>query len=118
MTRMHNRRKRRPEGQGGWVTAIFSFIRSFIFTLIILGSLLLQVRMQSEGKLAAGVAKKYPSAFAAYSIIAREEGVMGLWKGLGPNIARNAIINAAELASYDQVSGDPPVLNLSPSRGK
>lgn len=28
---------------------------------------------------------------------------MGLWKGVGPNIARNAIINAAELASYDQV---------------
>jgi hypothetical protein len=28
---------------------------------------------------------------------------MGLWKGLGPNIARNAIINAAELASYDQI---------------
>ena len=27
----------------------------------------------------------------------------GLWKGLGPNIARNAIINAAELASYDQI---------------
>jgi len=33
----------------------------------------------------------------------REEGVAGLWKGLSPNIARNAIINAAELASYDQV---------------
>jgi hypothetical protein len=30
---------------------------------------------------------------------------MGLWKGLGPNIGRNAIINAAELASYDQVKG-------------
>jgi hypothetical protein len=29
--------------------------------------------------------------------------MMGLWKGLGPNIARNAIINAAELASYDQI---------------
>lgn len=27
--------------------------------------------MQSEGKLAAGVAKKYPSAFAAYGIIVR-----------------------------------------------
>lgn len=26
-----------------------------------------------------------------------------MWTGLGPNIARNAIINAAELASYDQV---------------
>lgn len=37
------------------------------------------------------------------SALRREEGVLGLWKGLGPNIARNAIINAAELASYDQV---------------
>lgn len=35
--------------------------------------------------------------------LCREEGVAGLWKGLGPNIARNAIINAAELASYDQI---------------
>lgn len=35
--------------------------------------------------------------------ISREEGLLGLWKGLGPNIARNAIINAAELASYDQI---------------
>ncbi|PRQ54804.1 putative mitochondrial carrier domain-containing protein [Rosa chinensis] len=26
-----------------------------------------------------------------------------LWTGIGPNIACNAIINAAELASYDQV---------------
>ena len=26
-----------------------------------------------------------------------------LWKGVSPNIARNALINAAELASYDQV---------------
>lgn len=31
------------------------------------------------------------------------EGVGALWTGLGPNIARNAIINAAELASYDQI---------------
>ncbi len=33
----------------------------------------------------------------------REEGVAGLWTGVGPNIARNAIINAVELASYDTV---------------
>ncbi|OEL25956.1 Mitochondrial uncoupling protein 1 [Dichanthelium oligosanthes] len=32
-----------------------------------------------------------------------KEGVAALWTGLGPNVARNAIINAAELASYDQV---------------
>ncbi len=30
-----------------------------------------QVRMQAEGKLAAGVPKKYPSAMAAYGIIVR-----------------------------------------------
>lgn len=40
-----------------------------------------------------------PAAVVGY----REEGLLGLWKGLGPNVARNAIINAAELASYDQI---------------
>lgn len=33
----------------------------------------------------------------------KQEGVSALWTGLGPNIARNAIVNAAELASYDQI---------------
>lgn len=28
---------------------------------------------------------------------------MGLWTGLGPNIIRNSIINAAEIATFDQV---------------
>lgn len=64
---------------------------------------LVKVRMQSEGRLAEGVPKRYPSALKAYSIIARQEGFLGLWRGVGPNIARNAIINAAELASYDQI---------------
>lgn len=64
---------------------------------------LVKVRMQGEGKLPPGVPKRYSSALAAYGIIAREEGIAGLWKGLGPNVARNAIINAAELASYDQI---------------
>lgn len=62
-----------------------------------------QVRMQAEGKLPAGTPRQYPSAFKAYGIIAKKEGIAGLWTGLGPNVARNAIINAAELASYDQV---------------
>jgi solute carrier family 25 uncoupling protein 8/9 len=64
---------------------------------------LVKVRMQAEGKLPAGVPKRYPSAFAAYGIIAKQEGVLALWTGLTPNVARNSIINAAELASYDQV---------------
>ena len=40
----------------------------------------------------------------------REEGVVNLWRGVGPNVARNAIINAAELASYDQAGAVPPTI--------
>lgn len=36
-----------------------------------------------------------------------QEGIGALWTGLGPNIARNAIINATELASYDQLKQVP-----------
>eukprot|EP00897_Mesotaenium_endlicherianum_P009725 jgi/Mesen1/8781/ME000526S08092 len=64
---------------------------------------LVKVRLQSEGRLAPGVARRYTGALNAYSTIIRQEGATALWTGVGPNIARNAIINAAELASYDQI---------------
>ncbi|KAF8772505.1 hypothetical protein HU200_005689 [Digitaria exilis] len=64
---------------------------------------LVKVRLQAEGKLAPGVPRRYAGAMDAYAKIARQEGVARLWTGLGPNIARNGIINAAELASYDHV---------------
>lgn len=63
---------------------------------------LVKVRMQAEGKLPAGTPRRYPSALGAYGVIIRQEGVPALWTGLTPNIMRNSIINAAELASYDQ----------------
>ena len=53
---------------------------------------------------------------AAPCCVCRQEGLAGLWKGVGPNIARNAIINAAELASYDQVAclcKSPECLHIS-----
>jgi solute carrier family 25 (mitochondrial uncoupling protein), member 8/9 len=37
-----------------------------------------------------------------YKKIIAKEGVTGLWTGMVPNIMRNSIINAAEIASYDQ----------------
>ncbi|EPS59739.1 hypothetical protein M569_15066, partial [Genlisea aurea] len=64
---------------------------------------LVKVRLQAEGKLPPGVARRYSGALNAYSTIMRQEGISALWTGLGPNVGRNAIINAAELASYDQV---------------
>lgn len=63
----------------------------------------LQVRMQAAGRLPDGHPRKYTSSITAYRTIISTEGVAALWTGLGPNIARNAIINAAELASYDQI---------------
>ncbi|KAI3433585.1 hypothetical protein D9Q98_003396 [Chlorella vulgaris] len=63
----------------------------------------LKCRMQAQGKPAPGVAAKYPSALAAYRIIARQEGIRALWTGTTPNIARNSVVNAAELATYDQI---------------
>nr|BAD51466.1 uncoupling protein a [Thaumatophyllum bipinnatifidum] len=64
---------------------------------------LVKVRLQAEGKLSPGIPRRYSGALNAYSTIVKQEGLGALWTGLGPNIARNAIINAAELASYDQV---------------
>ncbi|GMH11179.1 hypothetical protein Nepgr_013020 [Nepenthes gracilis] len=64
---------------------------------------LVKVRLQAEGKLPPGVPRRYSGAFNAYSTIVRQEGLLALWTGLGPNIARNAIVNAAELASYDHL---------------
>lgn len=64
---------------------------------------LVKVRMQAEAKLPAGAPRTYTSSIAAYGMIVRTEGVRALWTGLSPNIARCAIINAAELATYDQI---------------
>lgn len=55
-----------------------------------------KVRMQ-------GSAGRYPSCAAAYSTIWRTEGLSGLWKGTGPSVARNAIVNCAEVVSYDTI---------------
>lgn len=64
---------------------------------------LVKVRLQAEGNLLPGVPRRYSGALNAYYTIVKQEGLAALWTGLGPNIARNAIINAAELASYDEV---------------
>ncbi|RCV32428.1 hypothetical protein SEVIR_7G036800v4 [Setaria viridis] len=62
---------------------------------------LVKVRLQADGK-ANTVKRNYSGALNAYATIIRQEGIGALWTGLGPNVARNAIINAAELASYDE----------------
>lgn len=64
---------------------------------------LVKIRMQMQGKQPSGVPLKYSSALGAYRTIVQEEGLRTLWIGVGPNMLRNSVMNAAELATYDQV---------------
>jgi len=63
---------------------------------------LVKVRLQAEGRLPPGQPRRYNGTIDAFTKILKNEGVVGFWKGVGPNIVRNSIINAAELATYDQ----------------
>ncbi|KAI5763699.1 unnamed protein product [Gulo gulo] len=60
-----------------------------------------KVRFQAQAR--AGSGRRYQSTVDAYKTIAREEGFRGLWKGTSPNVARNAIVNCAELVTYDLI---------------
>ncbi|KAJ1120342.1 hypothetical protein NDU88_008514 [Pleurodeles waltl] len=58
-----------------------------------------KVRFQAQ----ASVGSRYKGTVDAYRTIAKEEGMKGLWKGTGPNITRNAIVNCTELVTYDLI---------------
>ncbi|XP_069891128.1 putative mitochondrial transporter UCP3 isoform X2 [Dipodomys merriami] len=60
-----------------------------------------KVRFQASVRLGPGSDRKYSGTMDAYRTIAREEGIRGLWKGILPNITRNAIVNCAEMVTYD-----------------
>ncbi|XP_068122727.1 dicarboxylate carrier SLC25A8 [Hyperolius riggenbachi] len=57
-------------------------------------------------------AKRYKGTMDAYKTIAKEEGMRGLWKGTGPNITRNAIVNCTELVTYDLIKDALLTYNL------
>lgn len=65
---------------------------------------LVKVKMQGQGvAMLKGEPKLYNGSMHCYSRLLAEGGIANLWTGWGPNLFRNSIINAAELASYDQL---------------
>ncbi|PRP79358.1 mitochondrial substrate carrier family protein ucpB-like, partial [Planoprotostelium fungivorum] len=58
---------------------------------------LIKVRMQASSK----SQSRYNGLTDAFISIARTEGLKGLWRGWGPTVQRAAIVNAAELSTYD-----------------
>ncbi|XP_055726460.1 mitochondrial uncoupling protein 2-like [Salvelinus fontinalis] len=61
-----------------------------------------KVRFQAQTS-SSGLNRRYHGTMEAYKTIAKEEGIRGLWRGTGPNIARNAIVNCTELVTYDLI---------------
>ena len=61
----------------------------------------LKVRFQNDVR--SGTTRRYRGVVDAALTIARKEGVYQFYQSLMPNILRNSIINAVELASYSQI---------------
>jgi solute carrier family 25 oxoglutarate transporter 11 len=60
------------------------------------------IRMTSDGRLPPAQRRNYTNVFNALIRIVREEGVLTLWRGCGPTVARAMVVNAAQLATYSQ----------------
>lgn len=68
---------------------------------------LVKVRLQTDGQMKGAdgkyLPKKYTGMGHAFTSIVKDEGVLGLWKGVGPTCGRATALAAAELATYDEV---------------
>jgi len=60
------------------------------------------IRMCADGNLPPEQRRGYTSVGNALSRIIREEGVLTLWRGATPTIARAIVVNAAQLGTYSQ----------------
>uniref|UniRef100_A0A5F8AIC8 Solute carrier family 25 member 11 n=1 Tax=Macaca mulatta TaxID=9544 RepID=A0A5F8AIC8_MACMU len=58
--------------------------------------------LTADGRLPADQRRGYKNVFNALIRITREEGVLTLWRGCIPTMARAVVVNAAQLASYSQ----------------
>ncbi|XP_038892574.1 mitochondrial uncoupling protein 3 [Benincasa hispida] len=77
---------------------------------------LVKVRMQADGRLVSqGLQPRYSGPLDALTKIVHGEGIIGLWKGVVPNVQRAFLVNMGELACYDhakrfvlqnQIAGD------------
>jgi solute carrier family 25 (mitochondrial uncoupling protein), member 8/9 len=62
-----------------------------------------KVRLQAELRSAVNTPPRYKNTFHAYRTIVKEDGFVGLYRGIIPNILRNSLMNMTELATYDLV---------------
>lgn len=80
-----------------------STIAGFVGSLIANPADLILIRMQADNQLPLNERRNYRNVFDAFKRIAKEDGVLGLWRGSTPTVVRAVAINIAMLASYDEV---------------
>jgi len=64
---------------------------------------LVKVRMQAHGMPGHAPLPAYRGVGDAFMTIVRQEGLLSLYKGVGPSSLRAAAVAAAEMASYDEI---------------
>ncbi|RHZ85450.1 hypothetical protein Glove_65g84 [Diversispora epigaea] len=60
------------------------------------------VRMQNDAKLSPELRRNYKHAFEGLYRIVKESGIIGLTRGIGPNMNRAILMSSSQLATYDQ----------------
>ncbi|XP_048482117.1 mitochondrial 2-oxoglutarate/malate carrier protein isoform X2 [Plutella xylostella] len=60
------------------------------------------IRMTADGRLPAEQRRNYRNVVDALMRIVKEEGVLKLWRGATPTVARAMVVNAAQLGTYSQ----------------
>jgi solute carrier family 25 oxoglutarate transporter 11 len=63
---------------------------------------LVMIRMQADGRLPIEQRRGYSGPFNALGRIASEEGLLGLYRGLGPLLVRGVCVTTAQFSTYDQ----------------
>ncbi|KAJ3106435.1 hypothetical protein HDU96_008229 [Phlyctochytrium bullatum] len=71
------------------------------------------IRMQADGLLPAAQRSNYRSVVDAIVRIAKDEGVLALWKGSGPTVARAMALNLGMLSTFSEAKS-----RLEPHLGK
>lgn len=60
------------------------------------------IRMTADGRLPPAERRNYKHVGDALVRMVKEEGILTLWRGAIPTMARAMVVNAAQLASYSQ----------------
>jgi solute carrier family 25 oxoglutarate transporter 11 len=60
------------------------------------------VRFQSDHTLPVDQRRNYKHVFDAFGRIVKEEGILSLWRGSAPSIARGVSVNVGQLVSFDE----------------